>query len=222
MEFACLRLMHAPRSTSRKPTVAVVTPDPALAFGDDAAEERVQSARGAALVQGLQDAGYDLVALLSAGPDLDTRIAELQPDLVIVEAESGVRDLLEHVVFVSRDTRRPIVLFTDDDDAETARLAIMAGVTAYIVDGLRPNRVKPVIEVAMARFAREQNLRAELDDAKQQLTDRKAIERAKGIVMKRLRVSEDEAFARMRKQAMEKGLKLVEVAQRILDTADLL
>ena len=206
----------------RKPTVAVVTPDPALAFGDDAAEIRGQTARAAALVQGLQDAGYELVALLPAGPNLDARIAELQPDLLIVEAESGVRDLLEHVVFVSRDTPRPIVLFTDDDGSETARLAIAAGVTAYIVDGLRPNRVKPVIEVALARFAREQSLRAELDDARQQLTDRKIIERAKGIVMQRLRIGEDEAFARMRKQAMEKGLKLVEVAQRILDTVDLL
>ena len=210
------------RSESRKPTVAVVTPDPALAFGDDAAEVRGQTARAAALAQGLQEAGYELVALLPAGPHLDERIAELQPDLLIVEAESGVRDLLEHVVFVSRDAPRPIVLFTDDDDAETARLAIAAGVTAYIVDGLRPNRVKPVIEVALARFAREQTLRAELDDARQQLSERKTIERAKGIVMRRLNVSEDEAFARMRRQAMERGLKLADVAQRILDTVDLL
>ncbi|MDE2477474.1 MAG: ANTAR domain-containing protein, partial [Betaproteobacteria bacterium] len=117
---------------------------------------------------------------------------------------------------------RPIVLFTDDDDVETARMAVAAGVTAYIVDGLRPGRVRPVIEVALARFAREQGLRAQLDDARRQLVERKTVERAKGLLMKRLRVDEDEAFARLRRLAMEKGLKLAEIAQRLLDAAELL
>ena len=212
--------MSTPRSDARRPTVAVVTPDPELAAGD--AGWRAQAARGSALAQGLAQAGYELVALLPAGADLEARIAELRPDLLIVEAESGVRDLLEHIVFVTRDTPRPIVLFTDDDDVETARMAVAAGVTAYIVDGLRPGRVRPVIEVALARFAREQGLRAELDDARRQLVERKTVERAKGVLMKRLRVDEHEAFARLRKLAMEKGLKLAEVAQRILDAAELL
>lgn len=213
--------MSSPHSDARKPTVAVVTPDPALGAGGDLAAGG-QTARGAALAQGLQEAGYEVVALLAAGADLDARIADLRPDVLIVDAESGVRDLLEHVVLVTRDTPRPIVLFTDDADADTARLAVAAGVTAYIVDGLKPSRVKPVIEVAMARFAREQDLRAQLDTARQQLAERKAIERAKGLVMKRLGIDEEEAYARMRRQAMERGLKLGELAQRILDAADLL
>ncbi len=174
------------------------------------------------LEKALLDAGYEVVAVLPAKPDLDDRIAALKPDLVIVDAESGVRDLLEHVVLASRDTPRPIVLFTDDDDTETAQLAITAGVTAYIVDGLKPNRVKPVIEVALARFEREQGLRAELSEERTQLTERKLIERAKGIVMQRQGCTEEEAFSRMRKLAMEKGLKLSEVAQRILDTVGLI
>ena len=203
-------------------TVAVISPDPALATENDQANHERQAGRCAMLEKALLDAGYEVVAVLPAKPDLDDRIAALKPDLVIVDAESGVRDLLEHVVLASRDTPRPIVLFTDDDDTETAQLAITAGVTAYIVDGLKPNRVKPVIEVALARFEREQGLRAELSEARTQLTERKLIERAKGIVMQRQGCTEEEAFSRMRKLAMEKGLKLSEVAQRILDTVGLI
>lgn len=214
--------MARTRSALRALKVAVISPDPALATDENAVDHARQAQRSAALVLGLQDAGYEVVAVLPATPDLDDRIAQAEPDLVIVDAESGVRDLLEHVVLASRDTPRPIVLFTDDDDTETAQLAISAGVTAYIVDGLKPSRVKPVIEVALARFQREQGLRAELDDARTQLSERKLIERAKGIVMQRQGCSEDEAFSRMRKLAMEKGLKLAEVAQRILDTVGLI
>ena len=214
--------MARPPSSARSLTVAVISPDPVMAQGEDAADHRRQAERCAALVQGLRDAGYEVAAVLPASPDLDERIARAKPDLVIVDAESGVRDLLEHVVLASRDTPRPIVLFTDDDDTETAQLAIAAGVTAYIVDGLKPSRVKPVIEVALARFEREQGLRAELSEARTQLSERKLIERAKGIVMQRQGCSEDDAFSRMRRLAMEKGLKLSEVAQRILDTAGLI
>jgi response regulator NasT len=202
--------------------VAVVSPDPALAIDEGGVGYERQIQRCALLEQALRDAGYTVVAVLPATPDLDDRIAALKPDLVIVDAESGVRDLLEHVVLSSRDTPRPIVLFTDDDDTETAQLAITAGVTAYIVDGLKPSRVKPVIEVALARFEREQRLRRELDAMRTQLTERKLVERAKGIVMQRLNCSEEDAFSRMRKLAMDKGLKLSEVAQRILDTAGLI
>ncbi len=210
----------APRVRRRSLKVAVISPDPALGEGD--ADHQRQAQRCAALVQGLLDAGDEVVAVLPASPDLDERIAAAAPDLIIVDAESGVRDLLEHVVLASRDTPRPIVLFTNDDDTVTAQLAIAAGVTAYIVDGLKPNRVKPVIEVALARFEREQGLRAELSEARLQLSERKLVERAKGIVMQRQGCSEEQAFGRMRKLAMERGLKLAEVAQRILDAAGLI
>jgi response regulator NasT len=214
--------MSRPPSQQRNLTVAIISPDPALAMEEDAASLGRQAQRCALLEQALLEAGYAVVAVLAATPALDERIAALKPDLVIVDAASGVRDLLEHVVLSSRDTPRPIVLFTDDDDLETAQLAITAGVTAYIVDGLKPRRVKPVIEVALARFEREQNLRAELDAARAQLTERKLVERAKGIVMQRQNCSEEDAFRRMRTLAMEKGLKLSEVAQRILDTVGLI
>ncbi len=221
MLFAFFRIMSKPRPAASMPTVAVVMHDPARGCSGDPTA-RGGLPRGALLVQGLQDAGYEVVALLPADTDLDARIVDLQPDLLIVDAESGVRDLLEHVVLATRDTPRPIVLFTDDDDADTAHMAVDAGVTAYIVDGLKPSRVKPVIEVALARFAREQGLRAQLAAARQQLSERKTIERAKGLVMKRLQIGEEEAYSRMRRQAMEKGLKLGEIAQHILDAADLL
>ena len=214
--------MSPPPHSQRTLAVAIISPDPALALEEDTLGHARQAQRCAVLEQALRDAGYAVVAVLPASPDLDDRIAALKPDLVIVDAESGVRDLLEHVVLASRDTPRPIVLFTDDDETETAQLAITAGVTAYIVDGLKPSRVKPVIEVALARFEREQGLRAELDAARAQLSERKLVERAKGIVMQRLNCAEDEAYARMRKQAMEKGLRLADVAQRILDTVGLI
>ena len=207
---------------ARTLTVAVISPDPALASGEDSQSHQRQAERCALLEKAMLEAGYKVVAVLPASPDLDERIASLKPDLIIVDAESGVRDLLEHVVLASRDTQRPIVLFTDEDDTETAQLAITSGVSAYIVDGLKPSRVKPVIEVALARFEREQHLRAELDAARTQLAERKVLERAKGIVMQRQNCSEEEAFSRMRKLAMEKGLKLGDVAQRILDTAGLI
>ncbi len=214
--------MSRPPLRQRTLTVVLISPDPALANDEDGATLQRHAQRCALLDQALRDAGYSVVAVVPATPTLDERIAALEPDLVIVDAESGVRDLLEHVVLASRDTPRPIVLFTDEDDTETAQLAITAGVTAYIVDGLKPSRVKPVIEVALARFEREQTLRAELDAARTQLTERKLVERAKGIVMQRQNCTEEEAFSRMRKLAMEKGLKLSDLAQRILDTIGLI
>ncbi|WP_298293035.1 ANTAR domain-containing protein [Thiomonas sp.] len=213
--------MRTPSTAARKLRVAVITPDPAL-LAEAGADALQQAARSADLADGLREAGYELVALLAAGPELETQIAALRPDVLIVDAESGVRDLLEHVVLATRDSARPIVLFTDEDDADTARQAIAAGVTAYIVDGLRPHRVKPVIDVALARFEREQSLQAELQQARQALDERKRIERAKGILMTRLGVSEADAYARLRRQAMEKGLKLADMAQRVIDAADLI
>jgi response regulator NasT len=153
---------------------------------------------------------------------LPDRLSQIQPDMIIVDAESQARDTLEHVVMATRDARRPIVLFTDDDDTSHVRDAIAAGVTAYVVAGLEAERVKPVLEVAMARFQHEQALLRELADARSQLNERKVVERAKGLLMQRHGIAEGEAYARLRKTAMDKGLKLADVAQRILDVAELL
>ena len=112
---------------------------------------------------------------------------------------------------------RPIVLFTDNDDAARIKAAFAAGITAYIVDGIKPTRVKAVLDVAYARFEHERELRAELDNAKTQLAERKVLERAKGLLMKQMNLSEDDAFKRLRKMAMDRNIKLVEAAQRVID-----
>jgi response regulator NasT len=181
-----------------------------------------QARRGAALRAGLLESGYDIVASLPPDVYLPERIAQLQPDLIIIDSESDARDVLEHIVIATRDARRPIVLFTEDDRAATMEAAVDAGVSAYIVAGLRAERVRPVLDVALARFRREQKLLGELADTRQQLADRKLLERAKGLLMARYKLTEDEAYARLRSMAMKKNLRLAEIAQRILDVEDLL
>ncbi len=166
--------------------------------------------------------GCNIVAVLPADVFLPERIAQIGPDMIIVDAESQARDTLEHVVMATRDARRPIVLFTEDNDTSHVRDAIAAGVTAYVVAGLASDRVKPVLDVALARFQHEEHMRRELADARSQLSERKAIDRAKGLLMQRQGLSEDEAYALLRKTAMDKGLRLADVARRILDVADLL
>jgi response regulator NasT len=181
-----------------------------------------QAARGTALRIGLLQAGYDIVASLPADIYLPDRIAQLQPDMIIIDAESDARDVLEHIVIATRDERRPIVMFTEDSNTASMEMAMAAGVSAYIVSGLQEERIKPVLDVAIARFRQEQKLHAELSDTKNKLAERKLMERAKGLLMKRHNLSEDEAYQKLRHLAMNKNLKLSEVAQRILDVEDLL
>jgi response regulator NasT len=201
--------------------IVIVAPD---SLAPDAADPEAQSEalRSRSLRIGLLQNGCNIVAVLPADVFLPERLAQIGPDMIIVDAESQARDTLEHVVMATRDARRPIVLFTEDNDTTHVRDAIAAGVTAYVVAGLAPDRVRPVLDVALARFQHEEHMRRELADARNQLTERKAIDRAKGLLMQRQGLSEDEAYARLRKTAMDKGLKLAEVAQRILDVADLL
>jgi response regulator NasT len=188
---------------------------------DDAALA-AQSARANALRIGLLEAGYDLVASLPADIYLPERIAQLQPDLIIIDAESDARDVLEHIVIASRDERRPIVLFTEDEAASSMQAAMEAGVSAYVVAGLQSERIKPVLAVAMARFRQEQKLLDELADTRHKLAERKVVERAKGVLMAHQNLSEDQAYQKLRSMAMNKKLKLAEIAQRILDVEDLL
>ena len=201
--------------------IVIVAPD-SLAL--DPADLTVESEarRSRELRIGLLQNGCNIVAVLPADVFLPDRLAQIAPDMIIVDAESQARDTLEHVVMATRDARRPIVLFTEDNDTTHVRDAIAAGVTAYVVAGLAPDRVRPVLDVALARFQHEEGMRRELADARSQLSDRKAIDRAKGVLMQRQGLTEEEAYARLRKAAMDKGLKIAEVAQRILDVADLL
>jgi two-component system, response regulator / RNA-binding antiterminator len=201
--------------------IVVVAPDLAATDPDDELEI-AQAERSRSLRIGLLENGFNLVATLPADVFLHERIAQLQPDMIIVDAESDARDALEHVVMATRDARRPIVMFTNDEDTTHVKDAVAAGVSAYIVAGLSPARIRPILDVAMARFQHEQSLRAQLAQAQSELHDRKTIDRAKGILMQRQGLSEQAAYEKLRKTAMDKGLKIADVAQRMLDVADLL
>lgn len=188
-----------------------------------------QAERSRSLRIGLLENGFNLVAVLPADAFLQERLAQLQPELIIVDAESEARDALEHVVTATREEPRPIVMFTNDGNTGPMKAALAAGVSAYIVAGLSPERIRPILDVALARFEHEQSLRQELADARSELMElssalknRKLIDRAKGLLMQRQQLSEEAAYAKLRKTAMDKNLKLVEVAQRMLDVAELL
>jgi two-component system, response regulator / RNA-binding antiterminator len=208
--------------------IVVIAPDLALADPNDQQALR-QAERSRSLRIGLLESGFNLMAVLPADRFLAERLNQLQPDMVIVDAESEARDALEHVVTATRDERRPIVMFTNDSDTSHVKAAVAAGVTAYIVAGLSADRIRPILDVAMARFQHEQALRQELADTKSELSelnnelqDRKVIDRAKGLLMQRQNLTEQAAYGKLRKTAMDKGLKVVEVAQRMLDVAELL
>lgn len=208
-------------SSQRPLRIVIVAPEePERDLSDAQTQGELERARSLRI--GLLESDYNIVAVLPADPFLPERLSQIAPDMIIVDAESQARDTLEHVVMATRDERRPIVLFTNDEDTSQVGAAIAAGVSAYVVAGLAPERIRPVLEVAMARFKHEESLRRELADARTQLSERKTIDRAKGILMARHALTEDQAYARLRKTAMDRGMKLAEVAQRIVDVADLL
>ena len=201
--------------------IVVVAPDLIIADPeDDYALRQAERSRGLRI--GLLENGFNLVAVLPADVFLPERIHQIQPDMIIVDAESEARDALEHVVMATRDAPRPIVMFTNDNDTTHVKEAVAAGVSAYVVAGLSAERIRPILEVAMARFEHEQALRRALADSQNELQGRKVIERAKGLLMQRQGLTEQAAFQKLRKSAMDKGLKLADVAQRMLDVADLL
>jgi len=178
--------------------------------------------RAELLREGLCLAGHEVTATLSSPLALLKTIDELKPDVIVIDMESPSRDVLEHLVFVSQHTPRPVVMFASDDDAETIREATRAGVSAYVVDGLDKRRIKGIIDAAVARFEDYQALRTQLAEANLKLSERKLVERAKGLLMKSRALDEDAAYSTLRKMAMDRKLRLVEVAQRVIDAADLL
>ncbi len=208
--------------------IVVVTPDQDMIDQNDSLALD-QAERSRSLRIGLLESGFNLVAVLPADAFLEERLTQLQADMIILDAESDARDALEHVVVATRDARRPIVMFTNDNDSSNARAAVAAGVSAYIVAGLHADRIRPILDVAMARFQQDQALRAELADAKSEVQDlntelknRRIIDRAKGLLMQRQGLSEQAAYDKLRKTAMDKGLKVAEVSQRMIDVMDLL
>ncbi len=192
-------------------SVLIVT-DPFAETSDDAL----------AIASALSDEGHLVLGVRAGDATLPEAMARLKPDVVVVKSDSAVRDVLEHIVVATRDERRPIVMFTDDGDRPTMRSAIGAGVSAYVVKGLKPGRVQAVIDVAVERFASDQALRGELDAARTELADRKAIDRAKRLLMNGKKLSEPEAHRFLQDLAMRKGLKLRDAAERVIDLESLL
>jgi response regulator NasT len=170
----------------------------------------------------LYEAGYAVVAQVTNASELLAAVRVAQPDVIIIDRDSPDRDTLEHLCMVTRDEPRPIVLFTQDKDLARMRAALKAGVSAYVVDGLAAERVQPIVNVALARFEQWQALRQELDQAQTGLAERKAIDRAKGILMTQRRCSEDEAYRLLRKTAMDRNARLGEVAENVIAMAKLL
>lgn len=164
----------------------------------------------------LGEAGFEVIAESAPSIDLPERVERLRPDVILIDSESPGRDVLEQVVMVSRARPRPILMFTDDQDPAIMRQAIRAGVSAYIVEGIQAQRLKPILDVAMARFESEQALRGQLQAREAQLGERKRIEQAKGILMKLRQCDEDEAYTLMRRQAMSRQQKLIQVAEQII------
>lgn len=178
--------------------------------------------RSDTLKSALSEAGYEVVAHVSASLDLAARVRQLRPDVVIIDRDSPDRDTLEHVCMVTRDDPRPIVMFTQDREGAMIREALKAGVSAYVVDGLSAERIRPILDVAVARFEQSQSLKQELEEARASLAERKVIERAKGIVMRQRACSEEEAYRLLRKAAMDGNKRLAEVAEQLIAMSRLL
>jgi len=178
--------------------------------------------RAALIEASLAGEGYEIVARVIGRADLQATVNRVEPDVIVIDMECPDRDTLEDMSRITRERRRPTVMFVDRSDSESIRAAVQAGVTAYVVAGLSPERVRPVLEVAIARFTEFEELRRELESARSNLEDRKVIERAKGILMKRRGLPEDEAFRLLRKMAMDRKLRLAAVARELVAAAEVL
>ena len=174
------------------------------------------------LKNALSEAGFEVIDESGMVIDLPARVEAVRPDVVLIDSESPGRDVMEQVVLVSRDQPRPIVMFTDEHDPNVMRQAIQSGVSAYIVEGIQAERLQPILDVAMARFESEQALRAQLQAREAQLAERKRIELAKGLLMKMKSCNEEEAYTLMRRQAMSRQQKLIQVAEQIIAMHDML
>ncbi len=178
--------------------------------------------RALQIIESLKAQGPHEVLVLAEETGLARRIQERNPDIVLIDIASPSRDILEELTLASGPQERAVAMFVDESDEGLAKAAIEAGVSAYVVDGLRPDRLKPIVEAAITRFHMFQQVRAELHATKRALEERKVIDRAKGILMKAKGLDEDAAYALLRKTAMGQGRKMVEVAEAIVTAAGLL
>src|SRR5258706_13325917 len=178
--------------------------------------------RAAILEEGLRDAGLRNVVRIAEGTNLLARLAALHPDVILIDLETPSRDVLEQMFQVSRVVKRPVAMFVDQSDAASIQAAVDAGVSAYVVDGLKKERVKPILDLCISRFNAFAKLQDELDRTKSALEDRKIIDRAKGILMKLKGLTEDEAYVLLRSTAMREKKKIGEIAQSILTASEML
>jgi response regulator NasT len=178
--------------------------------------------RAAILEEGLREAGYTEVVQVNEMQSLLSRIYSLDPDIIVIDLENPSRDSLEQMFQVSRAVRRPIAMFVDQSDTAMIQASVDAGVSAYIVDGLKKERIKPILDLCVSRFNAFSKLQDELDRTKSALEERKVIDRAKGILMKLKGLTEEEAYVLMRSTAMREKKKIGEIAQSILTASELL
>jgi two-component system, response regulator / RNA-binding antiterminator len=178
--------------------------------------------RASILEEGLREAGYVNVTVIRDMQNLLRRIVDLDPDVICIDLENPNRDVLEQMFQVSRVVRRPVAMFVDRSDSDMIKSAVEAGVGAYVVDGLKKERVQAVLDMAITRFKAFNDLREELDRARQALGERKVVERAKGILMKERGLSEDDAYTLLRKAAMTDNKRVVDIAQAVITAAGLL
>jgi two-component system, response regulator / RNA-binding antiterminator len=179
-------------------------------------------ARAAMLEQALTDCGFQVICRMASAQGLMKQVAEHQPDVVIVDIESPDRDMLEHMTVLNQHLPKPVIMFAEQGDSNTIDRAIRAGVSAYVVDGLNPERVRSIVDVAVARFREFQALRNELQQTRTRLADRQVIDKAKALLIQHRQMDEDEAYHAMRKLAMDRSQKLVDVANDIVSVLGLL
>ncbi|UZK66683.1 ANTAR domain-containing response regulator [Sphingomonas sp. M1-B02] len=178
--------------------------------------------RATILEDGLREAGFDDIEVVLAQGAFVARLERMAPDVVLMNLGNPSRDSLEEMLAVSRALARPIAMFVDQSDDHMIGAAIDAGVSAYVVDGLRKERVKPILDLAIRRFHAFSKLQAELDDARSELAERKTIDRAKAILMESRKLGEAEAYALLRSTAMNQGRRIADVAEALITAAGLL
>ena len=178
--------------------------------------------RASIIEEGLREAGHERVAVIHDVNEVGRTIALTMPDVIVIDLENPKRDTLEHFFSLSRAVQRPIAMFVDRSDGTMIEKAVEAGVSAYVVDGLKKERVKPILDMAISRFNAFSRLTRELEEARSALEERKIIEQAKGILMKTRGLSEPEAYALLRKTAMNQNRRLADIAQSLITAANLL
>jgi len=178
--------------------------------------------RAAILEEGLREAGFTDVERIAETHNLLKRVYAIDPEVILIDLENPSRDELEQMFQVSRAVRRPVAMFVDQSDAASIQASVDAGVSAYIVDGLKKERIKSILDLCISRFNAFANLQSELERARSDLEERKTIDRAKGVLMKARKLTEDEAYKQMRSVAMRENKKIAEIAQAVITAAELL